>query len=191
MIKVSTQYSKSLLRNFEVFHFFRKSILKSILTIVLIIDLLVFLYLISCVILSGLYFQLVYIKSQGFEVMSLFDITACVIVGMILPAIYFFSCKNAIKHLRQNYRIEKDMKAEYEFSENEVKVNLSTQFENDSFTYNYKSINKIYETSKYFYIYFSKYDLFILSKENLADGDLSKIQSIFKKNLSKNKLVKR
>lgn len=191
MIKVSTQYSKSLLRNFEVFHFFRKSILKSILTIVLIIDLLVFLYLISCVILSGLYFQLVYIKSQGFEVMSLFDIAACVIVGMILPAIYFFSCKNAIKHLRQNYRIEKDMKAEYEFSENEVKVNLSTQFENDSFTYNYKSINKIYETSKYFYIYFSKYDLFILSKENLADGDLSKIQSIFKKNLSKNKLVKR
>lgn len=191
MIKVNTKYSKSLLKSFEVFHFFRKSILKSVLTTVLIMYLLVVLYFISCIILSGLYFQLVYIKSNGFEPMSLFEIMGFIIVGMILPTIYFFICKNAIKRLRKNYRIEKDMELEYEFSENEVKVSLSTQFENDSFIYNYNSIDKIYETSKYFYIYFSKYDLFILSKENLIDGDLSKLENIFKLNVGKSKLIKR
>lgn len=191
MIKVNTKYSKSLLRNFEVFHFFRKSILKSALTIILIINLLAFLYLISCVILSGLYFKLVYIKSQGFEAMSLVDIIGFIIIAMILPTIYFLSYKNAIKHLRQNYRIEKDMEVEYEFSENKVKVSLSTPFENDSFIYNYNSIDKIYETSKYFYIYFSKYELFILPKENLINEDLSALENIFKINVSENKLIKR
>ena len=110
---------------------------------------------------------------------------------MILPIIYFIICKRAIKRLKRYYRIEKGMKIDYEFGENEVKLSLSTPFENDSFIYTYNSIDKIYETSKYFYIYFSKYDLFILSKENLANEDLSKLQSIFKENINENKFVKR
>lgn len=192
MIKANTKYSKSLLRDFEIFHFFRKSILKSILTIVLVIYLLVVLYFISCIILSGLYFQLVYIKSNGFETMSLFNIMGFVVFEMILPTIYYFGIyKPLVKRLKRNYRIEKDMELEYEFGKNEMKVSLSTPFENDSFIYTYNSIDKIYETSKYFYIYFSKYDLFILAKENLANADISNLENIFKENISENKFVRR
>lgn len=187
MVKVNTKYSKNLLRNFEIFHFFRKSIFKSILTIILIIDLLALFYftggLTAAIVIH--YFKM---PQSWQEVM---EYIVALIIIMILPTIYFFSCKNAIKHLKQNYRIEKDMELEYEFGKNEVKVNLSTPFENDSFISNYKSVHKIYETSKYFYIYFSKYDLFILAKENLADGDLSKLENIFKANISQNKLIRR
>lgn len=191
MIKVNTLYSKKLLRSFEIFHFFRKSIFKSVLNIILIISLFIPLYLVTCVILSGLYFQLVFIKNSGFEATSLIDIVGLIIVAMILPVIYFILCKRTIKHLKRDYRIEEGMKVEYEFGENEVKVSLSTPFESDSFIYNYKSIDKIYETSKYFYIYLSEYDLFILAKENLANEDLSNLKNIFKANISEDKLAKR
>lgn len=191
MIKANTKYSKSLLRDFEIFHFFRKSILKSILTIVLIIYLLVVLYFIDGLIYIGLHFCIVGILASGLSMMDLFNIIAFIILLMILPTIYFFSCKSAIKRLRRNYRIEKDMELEYEFGKNEMKVSLSTPFENDSFIYTYNSIDKIYETSKYFYIYFSKYDLFILAKENLANADISNLENIFKENISENKFVRR
>lgn len=190
MINVNTLYSKKLLRSFEIFHFFRKSIFKSVLNIILIISLIVPLYLITGVILSGLYFQLVFIKNSEFEATSLIDIIGLIIFAMILPIIYFILCKRTIKHLKRDYRIEEGMKVEYEFGENEVEVSLSTPFESDSFIYNYKSIDKIYETSKYFYIYLSEYDLFILAKENLTDTDIWKLEDIFNKNLSENKFVR-
>ena len=89
MMKVNTLYSKKLLRSFEIFHFFRKSIFKSVLNIILIISLFVPLYLVTCVIFSGLYFQLVFIKNSGFEATSLIDIIGLIIFAMILPIIYF------------------------------------------------------------------------------------------------------
>lgn len=191
MMKVSTHYSKKLLRSFEIFHFFRKSIFKSVLNIFSIIDLFVLLYLVGAIPLTGLHFQLVSIKNSGFEATSLINIICAIIFAMILPVIYFILCKITIKHLKRDYRIEEGTKVEYEFGENEVKVSLSTPFESDSFIYDYKSIDKIYETSKYFYIYLSKYDLFILAKENLTDTYIWKLEDIFNKNLSENKFVRR
>lgn len=187
MIKVSTQYTKRLLRSFEIFHFFRKSIFKSILNIFLIIYLLAIFYITDGYLIFWLFSQFRIPKS----LLEVFCFLCGLLMAMVLPIIYFIICKRAIKRLKRYYRIEKGMKIDYEFGENEVKLSLSTPFENDSFIYTYNSIDKIYETSKYFYIYFSKYDLFILSKENLANEDLAKLQSIFKENINENKFVKR
>ena len=192
MIEVSTQYTKKTIRDYAIFHFLRKSLLKTILSIIVIIYLLYLLYLFEGLICIGFYFSLVKVLASGLEINDLINIIGFIIFLMILPSIYYFGIyKPLVSRLKRNYRIEKDMKIDYEFGENEVKLSLSTPFENDSFIYTYNSINKIYETSKYFYIYFSKYDLFILSKENLASEDLSKLQSIFEENLNENKFVKR
>ena len=187
MVKVNTQYSKKLLRNFEIFHFFRKSISKSVINIIIIINLLALFYFTGGYIIFAMLYQFKIPKS----LLEVVGFLVNLMIAMILPIIYFIMCKRAIKNLKRDYRIEEGMKIEYEFGGNDVKVSLSTPFENDNFIHNYSSIDKIYETSKYFYIYFSKYDLFILSKENLTKEDLSKVQSIFKENLSENKLVKR
>ena len=188
MIKVSTQYTKRLLRSFEIFHFFRKSIFKSILNIFLIIYLLAIFYITDGYLIFWLFSQFRIPKS----LLEVFCFLCGLLMAMILPSIYYFGIyKPLVSRLKRNYRIEKGMKIDYEFGENELKLSLSTPFENDSFIYTYNSIDKIYETSKYFYIYFSKYDLFILSKENLANEDLSKLQSIFKANINKDKLAKR
>lgn len=187
MVKVNTQYSKKLLRNFEIFHFFRKSISKSVINMIIIINLLALFYFTGGYIIFAMLYQFKIPKS----LLEVVGFLVNLMIAMILPIIYFIICKRTIKNLKRNYRIEEGMKIEYEFGENDVKVSLSTTFENDNFIHNYSSIDKIYETSKYFYIYFSKYDLFILSKENLTKEDLSKVQSIFKENLGENKLVKR
>ena len=187
MVKVNTQYSKKLLRNFEIFHFFRKSISKSVINMIIIINLLALFYFTGGYIIFSILYQF---KIPKF-LLEVVGFLVNLMIAMILPIIYFIMCKRAIKNLKRNYRIEEGMKIEYEFGGNDVKVSLSTPFENDNFIRNYSSIDKIYETSKYFYIYFSKYDLFILPKENLTKEDLSKVQSIFKENLGENKLVKR
>lgn len=192
MIEVSTQYTKKTIRDYAIFHFLRKSLLKTILSIIVIIYLLFLFYLFEGLICAGFHFSLVKVLASGLKINDLIDIIGFIIFLMILPSIYYFGIyKPLVSRLKRNYRIEKDMKIDYEFGENDVKLSLSTPFENDSFIYTYNSIDKIYETSKYFYIYFSKYDLFILSKENLASEDLSKLQSIFEENLNENKFVKR
>ena len=192
MVKTETKYTKKTIRDYAIFHFLRKSLSKTILSIIVIIHLLILLYFFECFICIGFHFSLVKVLASGLEINDLIDIIGFIIFLMILPSIYYFGIyKPLVSRLKRNYRIEKDMKIDYEFGENEVKLSLSTPFENDSFIYTYNSIDKIYETSKYFYIYFSKYDLFILSKENLANEDLSKLQSIFEENLNENKFVKR
>ena len=192
MVKTQTKYTKKTLRDYATFHFLRKSLSNTIPSIIVIINLLILLYFVDGLIYIGLHFSIVGILASGFDMIDLFNIIGFIIFLMILPSIYYFGIyKPLVKRLKRDYKIEKDRQIEYEFSKGEIKVISSSELEKNEFIYTYNSIDKIYETSKYFYIYFSKYDLFILPKENLTKENLSKVQSIFKENLSENKLVKR
>ena len=192
MVKTQTKYTKKTLRDYTTFHFLRKSLSNTIPSIIVIINLLILLYFVDGLIYIGLHFSIVGILASGFDMIDLFNIIGFIIFLMILPSIYYFGIyKPLVKRLKRDYKIEKDRQIEYEFSKGEIKVISSSELEKNEFIYTYNSIDKIYETSKYFYIYFSKYDLFILPKENLTKEDLSKVQSIFKENLGENKLVKR
>ena len=73
MVKTETKYTKKTIRDYAIFHFLRKSLSKTILSIIVIIHLLILLYFFECFICIGFHFSLVKVLASGLEINDLIE----------------------------------------------------------------------------------------------------------------------
>lgn len=103
-------------------------------------------------------------------------------VGMTIILIIFLSYrflrpKMIVKNELESDKVSPTSTNTYSFYEN----NFMIKNKNGVFTYKYFTIRKVYETSNYFYLYVSKENAFLLSKQTFSLGNAKTFAQFMKK----------